>query len=166
MGVEATQRFLVDEVQMVYRGQGVEIADKHIETIVRQMTRKKRVDDPGDSQLLPGEMVDTFEANKIQVALEAEGKTIGVVHPVLLGITKASLNTESFVSAASFQETTRVLTEAAIEGKKDRLHGLKENVVIGRLIPAGTGFFDAGEEQVDMGPESAIIGGVPPEAMV
>ncbi len=165
-GVEATQRFLVDEVQMVYCSQGVQIADKHIEVIVRQMTRKKRVDDPGDSHLLPGEMVDTFEATKIQLALEAEGKTIGVVHPVLLGITKASLNTESFVSAASFQETTRVLTEAAIEGKKDWLHGLKENVVIGRLIPAGTGFFEAEEEQDMMGPESAIIGGVPPEAMV
>ncbi|MBM3274676.1 MAG: hypothetical protein FJZ00_05965 [Candidatus Sericytochromatia bacterium] len=165
-GVEATQRFLVDEVQMVYKSQGVEIADKHIEVIVRQMTRKKRVDDPGDSQLLPGEMVDTFEANKVARELEAEGKSMGVVHSVLLGITKASLNTESFVSAASFQETTRVLTEAAIEGKKDWLHGLKENVVIGRLIPAGTGFFDVEEESEPMGPESAIIGGVPPEALI
>lgn len=145
-GVEAVQRYLVNEVQMVYRSQGVEIADKHIEVIVRQMTRKMKVDDPGDSTLLPGELVDVLDVNAAKnVVLLAEG-TAPDVHPVLLGITKASLNTESFVSAASFQETTRVLTEAAIEGKRDWLRGLKENVVIGRLIPAGTGFFDQGEE--------------------
>ncbi len=165
LGVEATQRYLVDEVQMVYRSQGVEIADKHIEVIVRQMTRKMKVEDPGDSTMLPGELIEGLEAAKIQEEMRATGKAEGDVRPILLGITKASLNTESFVSAASFQETTRVLTEAAIEGKRDWLHGLKENVVIGRLIPAGTGFFDTQEEPEPLGPESAIIGGVPPEVL-
>jgi DNA-directed RNA polymerase subunit beta' len=147
MGVERVQRFLVDEVQMVYRSQGVEIGDKHVETIVRQMTRKMKVDDPGDTTLLPGEMVDVLELDREQQMItDKEGKN-AITTPILLGITKASLNTESFISAASFQETTRVLTEAAIEGKKDWLHGLKENVVIGRLIPAGTGLFDQPEEE-------------------
>ncbi|MEB3283833.1 MAG: DNA-directed RNA polymerase subunit beta' [Candidatus Sericytochromatia bacterium] len=147
MGVERLQRFLVDEVQMVYRSQGVEIADKHIEVIVRQMTRKMKVDDPGDTTLLPGEMVDVLELDREQKMItDKEGKP-AVTTPILLGITKASLNTESFISAASFQETTRVLTEAAIEGKKDWLHGLKENVVIGRLIPAGTGLFNQQDEE-------------------
>jgi DNA-directed RNA polymerase subunit beta' len=152
MGVERTQRFLVDEVQMVYRSQGVEIADKHVEVIVRQMTRKMKVEDPGDTTLLPGEMVDVLELDREQ-QLITEGGRQAVTTPILLGITKASLNTESFISAASFQETTRVLTEAAIEGKKDWLHGLKENVVIGRLIPAGTGLFDQPEEELPVGPD-------------
>ncbi|MEB3197096.1 MAG: DNA-directed RNA polymerase subunit beta' [Candidatus Sericytochromatia bacterium] len=146
-GVERLQRFLVDEVQMVYRSQGVEIADKHIEVIVRQMTRKMKVDDPGDTTLLPGEMVDVLELDREQrMITDKEGRP-AVTTPILLGITKASLNTESFISAASFQETTRVLTEAAIEGKKDWLHGLKENVVIGRLIPAGTGLFNQQDDE-------------------
>jgi DNA-directed RNA polymerase subunit beta' len=152
MGVERVQRFLVDEVQMVYRSQGVEIADKHVEVIVRQMTRKMKVEDPGDTTLLPGEMVDMLELDREQQMITEGGKT-AVTTPILLGITKASLNTESFISAASFQETTRVLTEAAIEGKKDWLHGLKENVVIGRLIPAGTGLFDQPEEEAPVGPD-------------
>ena len=147
MGVERVQRFLVDEVQMVYRSQGVEIGDKHVETIVRQMTRKMKVDDPGDTTLLPGEMVDVLELDREQQMITDKEDKNAVTTPILLGITKASLNTESFISAASFQETTRVLTEAAIEGKKDWLHGLKENVVIGRLIRAGTGLFDQPEEE-------------------
>ncbi|MBM3258652.1 MAG: DNA-directed RNA polymerase subunit beta' [Candidatus Sericytochromatia bacterium] len=161
--VEETQRFLVDEVQMVYRSQGVEIADKHLEVIVRQMTRKVKVDESQASKLLPGEMVDSLDAERINHELVADGKTPAKLSPELLGITKASLNTDSFVSAASFQETTRVLTEAAIAGKKDFLHGLKENVVIGRLIPAGTGYFDPGEEPELVGAEAAIIGGIPTE---
>ncbi|MEB3299115.1 MAG: DNA-directed RNA polymerase subunit beta'' [Candidatus Sericytochromatia bacterium] len=163
--VEVTQRFLVEEVQMVYRSQGVEIADKHLEVIVRQMTRKVKVDETQASKLLPGEMIDSLEAERINQELLSEGKPAAKVSPELLGITKASLNTDSFVSAASFQETTRVLTEAAIAGKKDFLHGLKENVVIGRLIPAGTGYFDPGEEPESVGAESAIIGGVPSELL-
>jgi DNA-directed RNA polymerase subunit beta' len=140
LGIEAAQKYLVDEVQSVYRSQGVDIADKHIEVIVRQMTRKVRIDEPGDTILLPGELLERFtletenEKSRQLGTREASGTS------VLLGITKASLNTESFISAASFQETTRILTEAAVEGKKDWLRGLKENVIIGRLIPAGTGF--------------------------
>ena len=139
-GSEAAQQYLVDEVQRVYRSQGVEIADKHIEIIVRQMTKKVKVIEPGDTNLLPGELIEvqTFEnANK---EVRERGGEEAVCEHMLLGITKASLNTESFISAASFQETTRILTEAAVEGKKDLLRGLKENVIIGRLIPAGTGF--------------------------
>jgi DNA-directed RNA polymerase subunit beta' len=141
----------VEEVQRVYRSQGVEIADKHIEVIVRQMTKKVRVDEAGDTILLGGELLDekiVADANK---AIEGkEGRLLAEYHPVLLGITKASLNTESFISAASFQETTRVLTEAAVEGKRDFLRGLKENVIIGRLIPAGTGFPHFKDERADM----------------
>ena len=139
-GPEEAQQYLVDEVQRVYRSQGVEIADKHIEIIVRQMTKKVRVVDSGDTNLLPGELVEvqTFE-NENKIVREHEGQEATCEH-MLLGITKASLNTESFISAASFQETTRILTEAAVDGKKDLLRGLKENVIIGRLIPAGTGF--------------------------
>lgn len=139
-GPEAAQQYLVDEVQRVYRSQGVEIADKHVEIIVRQMTKKVKVLDPGDTKLLQGELVEiqTFESeNK---AVKETGGAEAVCEHLLLGITKASLNTESFISAASFQETTRILTEAAVEGKKDLLRGLKENVIIGRLIPAGTGY--------------------------
>ncbi len=139
-GPEEAQQYLVDEVQRVYRSQGVEIADKHIEIIVRQMTKKVRVVDSGDTNLLPGELVEvqTFE-NENKIVREHEGQEATCEH-MLLGITKASLNTESFISAAPFQETTRILTEAAVDGKKDLLRGLKENVIIGRLIPAGTGF--------------------------
>ena len=143
LGVEAVQQYLLDEVQKVYRSQGVEIADKHVETIIRQMTRKVRIEDAGDTILLPGELV---ELNDIKKETEKARKLISkdarppAYKPVLLGITKASLNTESFISAASFQETTRILSEAAIQGKKDWLRALKENVIIGRLIPAGTGY--------------------------
>ena len=139
-GPEAAQQYLVDEVQRVYRSQGVEIADKHIEIIVRQMTKKVKVLEAGDTNLLPGELIEvqTFE-NANKEVREIGGEEATCEH-MLLGITKASLNTESFISAASFQETTRILTEAAVDGKKDLLRGLKENVIIGRLIPAGTGF--------------------------
>lgn len=152
LGVEAARKHLVDEVQRVYRSQGVEIADKHLEIIVRQMTRKVRIEDAGDSRFLPGELLDEKEVLRDSKVLEAEGKVVPTYLPVLLGITKASLNTESFISAASFQETTRVLTEASIEGKIDILRGLKENVIIGRLIPAGTGFPEftqAREERIE-----------------
>ena len=139
-GPEAAQQYLVDEVQRVYRSQGVEIADKHVEIIVRQMTKKVKIVDAGDTTLLPGELVEmqTFEKENNEVA--EKGGNLATCEYMLLGITKASLNTESFISAASFQETTRILTEAAVDGKKDLLRGLKENVIIGRLIPAGTGF--------------------------
>ncbi len=139
-GPEAAQQYLVDEVQRVYRSQGVEIADKHVEIIVRQMTKKVKIVDAGDTTLLPGELVEmqTFEKENSEV--QEKGGEPATCEYMLLGITKASLNTESFISAASFQETTRILTEAAVDGKKDLLRGLKENVIIGRLIPAGTGF--------------------------
>jgi len=139
-GIEAAQKYLVDEVQSVYRSQGVEIADKHIEVIVRQMTRKIRVEEPGDTIMLPGELLERFYIDGENDKAIQNGTLPAVYSAILLGITKASLNTESFISAASFQETTRILTEAAVEGKKDWLRGLKENVIIGRLIPAGTGF--------------------------
>ena len=139
-GPEAAQQYLVDEVQRVYRSQGVEIADKHVEIIVRQMTKKVKVLDAGDTTMLPGELVEIQHFENENKKIEEEGKTPATCEYMLLGITKASLNTESFISAASFQETTRILTEAAVEGKKDMLRGLKENVIIGRLIPAGTGF--------------------------
>lgn len=139
-GIEAAQKYLVDEVQSVYRSQGVEIADKHIEVIVRQMTRKVRVDEPGETIMLPGELLERYYIDQENEKARQLGIKDATYTAVLLGITKASLNTESFISAASFQETTRILTEAAVEGKKDWLRGLKENVIIGRLIPAGTGF--------------------------
>ncbi len=138
-GVEELAAFLVNEIQEVYRLQGVNINDKHIETIVRQMLRKYEIQDPGDSDLLAEEQVDKVELDEINAMLAEQGKKLAVGVPVLLGITKASLQTRSFVSAASFQETTRVLTEAAVNGKVDTLDGLKENVIVGRLIPAGTG---------------------------
>ena len=150
LGIDACRRYLVDEVQRVYRSQGVEIADKHIEVIVRQMSKKVRVDESGDTLLLPGELVDEKIALAEAQRVEAAGGAAPEYHPILLGITKASLNTDSFISAASFQETTRVLTEAAIEGKLDILRGLKENVIIGRLIPAGTGFPHFKDERADM----------------
>jgi DNA-directed RNA polymerase subunit beta' len=127
-------------VQSVYQSQGIDISDKHIEVIVRQMTSKVRVDDGGDTTMLPGELVELRQIETVNEAMAITGGAPAQYTPVLLGITKASLNTDSFISAASFQETTRVLTEAAIEGKSDWLRGLKENVIIGRLIPAGTGY--------------------------
>jgi DNA-directed RNA polymerase subunit beta' len=139
-GVEALADYLVREIQDVYRLQGVKINDKHIEVIVRQMLRKAEITDPGDSKLLRGEQLDRARLLEINAEIEADGGTPAAFEPVLLGITKASLATESFISAASFQETTRVLTEAAVRGMRDDLRGLKENVIVGRLIPAGTGF--------------------------
>jgi DNA-directed RNA polymerase subunit beta' len=139
-GVEPLADYLVREIQDVYRLQGVKINDKHIEVIIRQMLRKVVVADPGDSSYLRGEQIDKARGFEKSAELEAKGKNPIVVDPVLLGITKASLATESFISAASFQETTRVLTEAAVRGLRDDLRGLKENVIVGRLIPAGTGF--------------------------
>ena len=135
-GQAAVQRYLVDEVQAVYRSQGVQLHDKHIEVIVRQMMRKVRVDNPGDSDLLPGELVDRHDYELTNNNMLAEGGEPATASPVLLGVTRASLNTQSFLAAASFQETARVLTEAAVNGSVDRLNGLKENVIIGRLIPA------------------------------
>ncbi|HEY9844791.1 MAG TPA: hypothetical protein V6D03_01180, partial [Candidatus Caenarcaniphilales bacterium] len=138
--LQKVQAFLVNEVQSVYQSQGIDISDKHIEVVVRQMTSKVRIDDGGDTTMLPGELIELSQVEQVNEAMSITGGAPAEYTPVLLGITKASLNTDSFISAASFQETTRVLTEAAIEGKSDWLRGLKENVIIGRLIPAGTGF--------------------------
>lgn len=138
--LQQVQNFLVNEVQLVYQSQGIDISDKHIEVIVRQMTSKVRIDDGGDTTMLPGELIELRQVEQVNEAMSITGGAKAQYTPMLLGITKASLNTDSFISAASFQETTRVLTEAAIEGKSDWLRGLKENVIIGRLIPAGTGF--------------------------
>jgi DNA-directed RNA polymerase subunit beta' len=139
-GVEPLAEYLVKEIQDVYRLQGVKINDKHIEVIIRQMLRKVHVMEPGESNYLRGEQIDKARYLEVAEQLDKQGKDAMVIEPVLLGITKASLATESFISAASFQETTRVLTEAAVRGLKDELRGLKENVIVGRLIPAGTGF--------------------------
>ena len=149
-GVEAVQQYLLDEVQRVYRSQGVEIADKHVEVIVRQMSKKVKVDESGDTKLLPGELTEMHTVEVENKAVAELGGEQATWHPVLLGITKASLNTESFISAASFQETTRVLTEAAVEGKKDILRGIKEKVIIGRLIPAGTGYYHLTHSSEDL----------------
>ena len=157
-GVRAAQDYMLREVQRVYRLQGVEINDKHIEVIVRQMLKKVRIEDDGDSDLLPGSLVDALELEDINEALEAEGKKTVEAKQVMLGITKASLATSSFLSAASFQETTRVLTEAAIKGKVDPLIGLKENVIIGKLIPAGTGMKQYRNVMLDTTlPDSLIV---------
>jgi DNA-directed RNA polymerase subunit beta' len=139
LGIEPLAEYLVAEIQEVYRLQGVKINDKHIETIVRQMLQKVEITDAGDSTYLVGEQIDREEMDEVNVKLASEGRAVAAGKPVLLGITKASLQTRSFISAASFQETTRVLTEAAVQGKVDTLNGLKENVIVGRLIPAGTG---------------------------
>ena len=138
-GVEALARYITDEVQDVYRLQGVKINDKHIEVIVRQMLRRVSITDAGDTRFIPGEQVERAEVLIENERMVADGKSPSTYDYMLLGITKASLSTDSFISAASFQETTRVLTEAAIMGKRDELRGLKENVIVGRLIPAGTG---------------------------
>ena len=139
LGIEELARYIVDEVQDVYRLQGVKINDKHIEVIVRQMLRRVQITNSGDSNYIINEQVERSELLDTNDRLRKEGKMIAIHADVLMGITKASLSTDSFISAASFQETTRVLTEAAIMGKRDELRGLKENVIVGRLIPAGTG---------------------------
>ena len=139
LGIEPLAEYLVSEIQEVYRLQGVKINDKHIETIVRQMLQKVEITAAGDSTFLPGEQLDREEMDEANAKLVAEGRAPAEGKPILLGITKASLQTRSFISAASFQETTRVLTEASVQGKIDKLNGLKENVIVGRLIPAGTG---------------------------
>jgi DNA-directed RNA polymerase subunit beta' len=138
-GIEALAAYLVNEIQEVYRLQGVKINDKHIEVIVRQMLQKIEVEDGGETTLVAGEQLDQIEFDEINAKAVKDGLKPAEGKPVLLGITKASLQTRSFISAASFQETTRVLTEASVNGKVDTLEGLKENVIVGRLIPAGTG---------------------------
>jgi DNA-directed RNA polymerase subunit beta' len=139
LGAETVQRYLVDEIQGIYRLQGQDINDRHIELIVRQMLRKIRVIDGGDSDFLIGDRVDYIHFQTVNAALRAQEKRAAIGKPILMGLTQASLDTESFISAASFQETTRILTEAAICGQVDHLYGLKENVIVGKLIPAGTG---------------------------
>jgi DNA-directed RNA polymerase subunit beta' len=139
LGVEALTKYVIDEVQEVYRLQGVKINDKHIEVIVRQMLRRVMITQGGDTRFITGEQVERAELFAENDRVKSDGKAPAQYEHVLLGITKASLSTDSFISAASFQETTRVLTEAAIMGKRDELRGLKENVIVGRLIPAGTG---------------------------
>ena len=140
-GVEALASYLIKEVQDVYRLQGVKINDKHIEVIVRQMMQKVEVTNPGQTTFLAGEQISQKEFLEVNSKAEADGLKPAKGYQILLGITKASLQTDSFVSAASFQETTRVLTEAAVSGKVDNLQGLKENVIVGRLVPCGTGSF-------------------------
>ncbi|MCB1651453.1 MAG: DNA-directed RNA polymerase subunit beta' [Alphaproteobacteria bacterium] len=157
MGIEALADYLTNEVQDVYRLQGVKINDKHIEVIVRQMMQKVEITEVGDSTFLVGEHADRSEFDEIVAKFEAEGKRPPEGKPVLQGITKASLQTRSFISAASFQETTRVLTEAAVQGKVDRLHGLKENVIVGRLIPAGTGAYVAGVKRVAADRDQVVL---------
>ena len=158
-GVRAVQDYMIQEVQRVYRLQGVEINDKHVEVIVRQMLKKIKVEESGDSDVLPGVSMNVLEFNDMNEALIAQGKRPAEGKQVMLGITKASLATDSFLSAASFQETTKVLTEAAINGKVDHLIGLKENVLIGKLIPAGTGMkrYRNVRLSTDMSPEDEIV---------
>jgi DNA-directed RNA polymerase subunit beta' len=156
-GVRETQQYLVEEVQKVYRDQGVSIHDKHIELIVRQMLRRVNVADPGDSSFLPGQQVDAQIYTEVNRELVAEGKKPAEARVELMGITKASLATDSWLSAASFQETTRVLTEAAIEGRSDNLYGLKENIIIGKLIPAGSGMEDYRTIRLDMPDAEPIV---------
>jgi DNA-directed RNA polymerase subunit beta' len=159
LGPNELQKYLVDEVQDVYRLQGVTINDKHIEIIVRQMLRKVRIEDPGDTEFLPGSQVSKMLFDEENERVLAKGGQPGLGKPVLLGITKAALTTDSFISAASFQETTRVLTEAAINGRVDNLLGLKENVIVGRLIPAGTGFEEYRDTFViSPKPEPVVVG--------
>jgi DNA-directed RNA polymerase subunit beta' len=153
LGVNALANYLVNEIQDVYRLQGVKINDKHIEVIIRQMLRKIVVADPGDGQFIKGEQVEFSYVREVNKKLAKDGKITVRYEPMLLGITKASLSTESFISAASFQETTRVLTEAAVSGKLDELRGLKENVIVGRLIPAGTGYAYHNDRRVQAMPQ-------------
>ena len=156
-GVEELAGYLVNEIQEVYRLQGVAINDKHIEVIVRQMLQKVEIDETGETELIQGEQIDKIELDEVNARVRAEGKKEATGHPVLLGITKASLQTRSFISAASFQETTRVLTEAAVNGKVDTLEGLKENVIVGRLIPAGTGAMMNGLREVAVKRDALIL---------
>ena len=156
-GLRAAQDYMLQEVQRVYRLQGVEINDKHIEVIVRQMLKKIRIEERGDTEFLPGTMVDVLEFNDVNEQMVTEGKEPATGEQIMLGITKASLATDSFLSAASFQETTKVLTEAAIKGKVDHLVGLKENVIIGKLIPAGTGMKKYRSIELDYGVNTALI---------
>ena len=150
LGREAVQQYLLDEVQRVYRSQGVNINDKHIEVIVRQMLKKVRVDSPGDTDMLPGELVDRITYEDINAKVLAEGGEPAMASPALLGVTRASLSTDSFLAAASFQETARVLTESSMNGAVDHLTGLKENVIIGRLIPANLNISAAGRERLGL----------------
>ena len=156
-GVEGVYQYLIKEVQRVYKLQGVDINDKHIEVIVSQMLSKRKIEDAGDTDLLPGGLYSQFEIEEANAKAEAEGLDPATSKATLLGITKASLATNSFLSAASFQETTRVLTDAAIKGKNDKLQGLKENVIIGKLIPAGTGMKRYRSVEVDYGPNTEYI---------
>jgi DNA-directed RNA polymerase subunit beta' len=156
-GVEDLAAYLVNEIQEVYRLQGVNINDKHIEVIVRQMLQKVEIDESGETELIQGEQIDRIELDEVNDRAKAEGRKPAKAHPVLLGITKASLQTRSFISAASFQETTRVLTEAAVNGKVDTLDGLKENVIVGRLIPAGTGAMMAQVREVAVKRDALIL---------
>ncbi|MEK9795009.1 MAG: DNA-directed RNA polymerase subunit beta', partial [Hyphomicrobiales bacterium] len=156
-GVEELAAYLVTEIQDVYRLQGVTINDKHIEVIVSQMLKKVEISDPGDSNLLHGEQIDKIDLLELNEELEAAGKKLISAKPILLGITKAALQTRSFISAASFQETTRVLTEASMNGKSDLLQGLKENVIVGRLIPAGTGSAISKLRQVSVHRDNLIL---------
>ncbi|MBA3416887.1 MAG: DNA-directed RNA polymerase subunit beta', partial [Chloroflexia bacterium] len=155
-GRDEVQRYVIDEVQKVYRSQGVNTNDKHIEVICRQMLRKVSITHPGDTDFLQDERIDRFEFNQINEEILAQGGEPATAIPVLLGITKAALETDSFLSAASFQETTRVLTEAAINGKVDQLRGLKENVIIGKLIPAGSGFGVVPSAELTAGEQAAL----------
>ena len=164
--VLSVETYLLAEVQKVYRSQGVEIGDKHIEVMVRQMLRKVRVMDPGDTDLLPGTLMDISDFTDANKDIVISGGIPATSRPVLMGITKASLETNSFLSAASFQETTRVLTDAAIRGKKDHLLGLKENVIIGKIIPAGTGMARYRNIEPLAVNEVEIIEGTPVDAEV
>jgi DNA-directed RNA polymerase subunit beta' len=157
MGVEALAEYMINEVQEVYRLQGVKINDKHIEVIVRQMLQKWEILDSGETTLLKGEHVDKMELDMANEKAVADGRRPADAQPILLGITKASLQTRSFISAASFQETTRVLTEASVQGKRDKLVGLKENVIVGRLIPAGTGGATHKVERIAKERDSVVI---------
>ena len=157
-GVTELTDYVVNEIQDVYRLQGVEISDKHIECILRQMLRKAEITEAGDSDFIIGDQVEYSEVVNINKKLISEGSVPAQFNRLLLGITKASLATESFISAASFQETTRVLTEAAVTGKVDKLRGLKENVVIGRLVPSGTGYNLNKKDEIDVAElESEIL---------
>jgi len=159
-GEKALSSYLVDEIQQVYRLQGVKINDKHIETIVRQMLKRVRIKDPGDTTFLVGEPIEKHMFFQENERVGSNGDKPATAEPLLLGITRASLSTDSWLSAASFQETTRVLTEAACEGKIDHLHGLKENVILGRLIPSGTGLPIYRDVEVEVAaPEIPVVAG-------
>ncbi len=158
LGKEAAQQYLVDEVQKVYRSQGVNINDRHIEVIVHRMLSKVRIDSSGDTDLVPGELIDIFRYEDINAKVLAEGGEPATAHSVLMGITRASLNTDSWLAAASFQETTRVLTEASVKGEIDRLVGLKENVIIGKLIPACSPVSED-EPELEAGEEAPALEG-------